>query len=151
RGKANLRRHAHRVRRHDGPDARLRVAPDGIRVERTMPRPDRRAPALRRRQRELQASDRAAVHACLTKTTGKDCNSCNFYQCNYSALMGACPDPTADASCDTIARSCSGFDKTHCRSYLAGMNAKGRESMVKCLTQSCSKGFLMCLQSLPEK
>jgi hypothetical protein len=91
-----------------------------------------------------------AVHACLGKTTGKYCNSCNFYQCNYNALMGACPDPTADAACDKIARSCNGFDKLRCRSYLSGMSAKGRENMVSCLTSSCSKGFLMCLQGLPE-
>jgi hypothetical protein len=91
-----------------------------------------------------------AVHACLQKTTGKHCTSCAFYQCNYNALMGACPDPTADAACDQIARSCNGFDKTHCRSYLSGMSAKGRENMVSCLKGSCSKGFLTCLQTLPE-
>lgn len=91
-----------------------------------------------------------AVHACLQKTTGKHCTSCAFYQCNYNALMGACPDTTADATCDQIARSCNGFDKAHCRAYLSGMSAKGRENMASCLKASCSKGFLMCLQSLPE-
>jgi hypothetical protein len=91
-----------------------------------------------------------AVHACLQKTTGKYCNSCNMYQCNYNSLMGACPDPTADQSCDLIARSCNGFDKARCRAYLSGMTAKGRANMVSCLKSSCSKGFLMCLQSLPE-
>lgn len=91
-----------------------------------------------------------AVHACLQKTTGKYCNSCNLYQCNYNSLMGACPDSSADAACDTIARSCNGFDKARCRAYLSGMSARGRDNMVSCLKGSCSKGFLMCLQALPE-
>jgi hypothetical protein len=91
-----------------------------------------------------------AVHACLGKTTGKYCNSCNMFQCNYNALQGACPDPGADASCDAIAKSCSGFDRPHCRSYLSGMSDKGRQNMVKCMTSSCGKGFLTCLQNLPD-
>ncbi len=91
-----------------------------------------------------------AVHACLGKTTGKYCNSCNMFQCNYNALQGACPDPSADASCDAIAKSCSGFDRPHCRSYLSGMSDKGRQNMVKCMTDSCGKGFLTCLQNLPD-
>ena len=92
-----------------------------------------------------------AVHACLGKTTGKYCNSCNMFQCNYNALQGACPDPGSDAACDKIAKSCSGFDRTHCRSYLSGMSDHGRENMVKCMTESCGKGFLTCLQNLPER
>jgi hypothetical protein len=91
-----------------------------------------------------------AVHACLGKTTGKYCNSCNMFQCNYNALQGACPDPGSDAACDAIAKSCKGFDRTHCRSYLSGMSDRGRENMVKCLTDSCGKGFLTCLQNLPD-
>ena len=92
-----------------------------------------------------------AVHACLGKTTGKYCNSCNIYQCGYNALMGACPDPTADATCDTIARSCSGIDKTRCRAMLSGMSAKGRENMTTCLKNKCGQGFLSCMETLPEK
>ena len=92
-----------------------------------------------------------AAHACLGKTTGKYCNSCNIYQCGYNALMGACPDPTADATCDTIARSCSGIDKARCRAMLSGMSAKGRENMTTCLKNKCDKGFLSCMETLPEK
>ena len=92
-----------------------------------------------------------AAHACLGKTTGKYCNSCNIYQCGYNALMGACPDPTADATCDAIARSCSGIDRARCRAYLSGMSPKGRENMTTCLKNKCDKGFLSCMETLPEK
>jgi hypothetical protein len=92
-----------------------------------------------------------AAHACLGKTTGKYCNSCNIYQCGYNALMGACPDPTADATCDTIARSCSGIDRARCRAYLSGMSPKGRANMTTCLKNKCEKGFLSCMETLPEK
>jgi hypothetical protein len=91
-----------------------------------------------------------AVTACLGKTTGKYCNSCNIYQCGYNSLMGACPDPTADADCDKIAQTCGGLDKGRCRAYLSGMTQKGRDRMVKCVTGKCEKGFLSCMETLPE-
>jgi hypothetical protein len=64
--------------------------------------------------------------------------------------MGACPDPTADADCDKIAQKCGGMDKARCRAYLSGMTQKGRDRMVQCVTGKCEKGFLSCMESLPE-
>jgi len=90
----------------------------------------------------------AAAVACLGTAKMENCNTCRPFSCGHQALMDACPDPSADADCATISRSCSGVDKTRCSSYLSGMTAKGRQAMVSCLTATCSKGFERCLESL---
>jgi hypothetical protein len=83
--------------------------------------------------------------ACLGTGKMRHCNSCIPYSCGHRALMGACPDASADADCDKIELACSGMSRVQCHSYLAGMTAKGRATMVDCLTKDCSKGFGKCL------
>ena len=90
-----------------------------------------------------------AAVACLATGKMRNCNSCIPYSCGHKALMGACPDPTADDDCDTIEQSCSDMSRVTCRSYLSGMNAKGRAGMVDCVTKNCGKGFGQCLMNLP--
>ena len=72
---------------------------------------------------------------------GRACNGCFAFSCGHKSLMHACPDPSADDDCDKIEQACSGMGRQQCRSYLSGMSARGRQSMVECLTKSCAKGF----------
>jgi hypothetical protein len=87
-----------------------------------------------------------AAVACLNAHKMRNCDGCFSYSCGHRALMGACPDSAADDACDQIEQSCSGMTRVQCRSYLSGMNAKGRAAMVSCLTDNCAKGFGKCLQ-----
>lgn len=83
--------------------------------------------------------------ACFEKFKGRACNGCFPFSCGHKALMDACPDSSADADCDKIEMACSGMGRKQCRSYLSGMNQRGRQAMVDCLTKSCAKGFGACL------
>jgi hypothetical protein len=87
--------------------------------------------------------------ACALRLGGREvCDACNTYRCGYEALMSACPDPTADATCQTILASCKQLTMADCRAYLSGMNAVGRQKMVQCVTQHCSYGFYSCAEGI---
>jgi hypothetical protein len=89
-----------------------------------------------------------AAYQCLQEHKGRACNSCAPFACGHKALMGACPDRSADAACDQIADACSEVSKVTCRSYLSGMNDRGRQAMVSCLSADCTKGFGKCLMTM---
>jgi hypothetical protein len=87
--------------------------------------------------------------ACLVKLTRASvCDACNTYRCGDFALKGSCPDPSVDATCDQIARTCRSVTRTDCALYLSGMNAEGRKKVAACLARSCSFGIYSCSEGL---
>jgi hypothetical protein len=89
---------------------------------------------------------------CLAKLTVKQTcdDACTSYRCGDLAIKGACPDPSADASCVQITKQCSSVSMSDCRTYLAGLNAAGRAKMVACLApkSGCGFGIYSCSESL---
>jgi hypothetical protein len=88
---------------------------------------------------------------CLAKLSDKQaCDSCNTYRCGDLALKTACADPSADATCVQIARSCKAVSVAECRVYLDGMNAAGRAKIAGCMSAApgCGFGIFSCAEGL---
>ena len=78
------------------------------------------------------------------------CDAMHTYDCLDAALMRGCPDPTADAACKRMTQVCPQAKLSDCRRYLSGMNATGRDAMVKCMSDPdyCSYGLHSCVEGL---
>lgn len=94
---------------------------------------------------KLKPKVAAAAWVCMVRKNGpKLCEQCAEEKCVWEAMMGACPDPTADADCAAIANTCTGVDKVKCSSYLSGLTPGARAKAVECVKKDCSSGFYEC-------
>ncbi len=89
-----------------------------------------------------------AVTCIRSKSPLQLCDALHVYDCKDDALHTACPDPGADPYCGVITQSCKGVSPVECRTYLSGMNALGRNEMVKCMQQNCGFGLYSCSEGL---
>ena len=90
--------------------------------------------------------------ACLRAAVAVDA-SC--VDCSRDALLKACPDPAAAATCNEVAAICTDAGKPDsartgaaCVAGAAGLTPGGRLSFLSCMTESaCMNGLDLCLRT----
>ena len=88
-----------------------------------------------------------AVACVLAQSPREARDGCRTYQCGDEALAGACIDPSVDATCSAVARSCK-TTMDSCRGLLSGMNAAGRANIAACAAKGCPYGLWSCVEGI---
>ncbi len=68
--------------------------------------------------------------------------------CREHALLRACDDGGADASCLAIEKACPKTTRRECRAYLSGMTESGRSNVVSCMKDDCVGGLRDCVDEV---
>jgi hypothetical protein len=90
-----------------------------------------------------------SVGECIVARTEAQCNDATYtYSCLYEGLAAACPDPAAEAACDTIRETCTTVTQDECVYYANGTTESGLASFTACMVDdawclpySCAEGL----------
>lgn len=86
-----------------------------------------------------------AATDCLAKLAAPRCDSCAIYACGDRAMKASCPDPSADAECRALAKTCPHMPMDDCSRYMAALLPAGRAKLKACMTRcslfSCAEGL----------
>jgi len=87
---------------------------------------------------------------CMHKLTPDAVCSAMTYECREAAMKSACPDPSADADCQSMAKKCPKMSMNECTQNMNGLNAAGRAEVIKCMTSGggCGYGVYSCTEGL---
>lgn len=68
------------------------------------------------------------------------------YSCISQALADACPDPSTQSDCATVATNCSEPGDPACEDVLDGLNSTGRAEVMSCVDDGCTFGLYSCME-----
>jgi hypothetical protein len=81
---------------------------------------------------------------CILAKSGKQA-VCDFNlgnQCALAAMQKGCIEPSTQAACTQIVRSCSGnLPMRDCQMLLSSVTTKNRRNMMACMTEGCSADY----------
>jgi hypothetical protein len=66
------------------------------------------------------------------------------FGCAMEAMLGACPDDTADDECATIQETCPDLTDVDCHNVLNGMTQAGRDAVVSCAAETLECNLWIC-------
>jgi len=97
---------------------------------------------------KAKIAERAVM--CMHKLTPDGVCGAMTYECREAALRSACPDPSADADCQAMAKKCPKVSMNECKQLMSGLNAAGRAEVMKCMSSGsgCGYGVYSCTEGL---
>lgn len=83
---------------------------------------------------------------CILAKSGKQA-VCDFNlanQCAMTAMQKGCIEPSTQASCNQLVRTCGGtLQMRDCQVLLSSVTTKNRRNMMACMTEGCSADYCM--------
>jgi hypothetical protein len=86
-----------------------------------------------------------AARTCMNAQTPEElCTWDTSFSCAREAILGACPDPSADEDCEAIRLYCPDVTPAECSSVLSGMTETGRAMVVSCAAEALICDLWVC-------